>query len=143
MKTVEIVTAIACEDVRFEGDGRPMLIGLYSPEFRLKKFPCKISFWAIPIFNVSGAGRESFEFKIKNSEGDTLAKSKGMLVVDQAGTGALAPIGPFKLKIEGVTTIELIAIQDDRAEVVQSWRFTQQEDDEDSENEDVADVGAE
>lgn len=103
---VKFVSALACEDIREEADGKIMAIGIISPVIGLEAsrsspdaevMPLKLHFLLVVDFLEQGSIDLRFRLKRTGSFAGTIRRKMGILVAEPQKRVPL-PVGPFLFK---------------------------------------------
>jgi len=124
---IEIKSALACDDIRFEQNGKALLVGVYIADIVLREFPASfvMSYWLSA--KINSVGEHSWKFRLLlNDE----LKADGTASIDAVGTGeAGIPLGKIPLKIdeEGTLTLECMNNETGTWDTILNKKFIQDE----------------
>lgn len=99
----ETISAIVCDDIRHEANGKQLLIGVYSGDIvlgMLEGMPGVISSSLWIELRVKTPGDFSLDFKVEVSSRPVFGMDGIKAIVQQAGDIAL-PLGPFPIAVSG------------------------------------------
>lgn len=99
----KLVSALICDDVRREANGKFILIGAYSGDVRVNKFPAALALQLVLQTDASSAGEAPFEIRVRDGE-QQLAAGGGELKSIAPGP-ALVPLPAFPFFISQETTL--------------------------------------
>lgn len=128
-EVVKVRTALACEDIRIEQNGKLIAIGLINPILRLGDKQASSSrsalrFHFLLSIDVSREGNYDLAFRLrglKNSHGQTV---KLGLMFTETAKNVPFPIGPLVLPLsEDERGFKLQQHVDDRWQTITIWRF--------------------
>lgn len=124
MRPLEIISVLACDDVREETQGKFSLLGVLSPNFSLEDMPGTIKLWFALIVNTIAVGVDTLTFRIITDQGVELGKGSGSVETKRIGGPLILPIGPFPLGFEQPTKFSLEREGEDGWEALQSWEVS-------------------
>jgi hypothetical protein len=114
MKAVTIVSAMICEDIRPEVNGKYSLNGVFGTDMKLQTIPGTIVLGMFAVIRNHITGETDGEFRVVDARKKTLVKAVVQANFDTVG-GSLLPVGPFPLAIHEPTTLKFqLRLGDDR-----------------------------
>ena len=84
--------AMLCDDVRFEDNGKLLIVGVYGPDILVTKFPAKIRVMLLLNFSSDSGGDVDFEVRVKSADGSAVAGAKGQLEVSGRTNNSFLPL---------------------------------------------------
>lgn len=108
---IKLTTALFCEDVRREDNGKLILIGMFGRNIGVPSFPASIGIQCALIIEVEKPGPSKLEFEIRfNGE----PKGKGRGVAEHVETGRAILSTPFLMigEIEESGTLSLAVAEE-------------------------------
>ena len=103
MTDFDTVSAIVCDDIRYETNGKQILIGVYSGDIVIgmpEGMPVVISSSLWIELRVKEKGEYLLDFKIEVSSKPVFGMNGIKVLIQQVGDIAL-PIGPFPISVNG------------------------------------------
>ncbi len=110
-KTILFESLVLCDDVRYENNGKLLLIGVYSDIVQVVKLPLQMRSLGLAIkAKVFSAGRFSFSVSVADPQGNSLLEAGGELNYEgEAGRIVWLPVvmGPALLTTEGTYGVRI------------------------------------
>lgn len=103
--TVRLRSAVLCDNVRSEDNGKRLLIGVYDAGVTINVVPMPLSLTLYGVFEISGSGGKTVEFKIT---APAFAGQGRVVVPSDAPSDVSAPfLAPFVCIVEQESDIRL------------------------------------
>ncbi len=104
MRVITIVSAMICEDIRPEINGKYSLNGALGVDMKMQSIPGTIAVAMFAVIRNQVVGAIEGEFRVIDARRKTLAKAKIQANFESIGS-ALLPVGPFPLAVNEPTTL--------------------------------------
>jgi hypothetical protein len=110
---IDIKYVVVCDDIRREDNGKEILIGVYSGDILVGKFPINLtlSFWTQ--FEKIGAGKIPIRFRVSGPGGVTLFQGEGEFDTPESVPLATLALGGIPVQIQRPGNISLELKQGD------------------------------
>jgi hypothetical protein len=109
--SIEFQALVLCDDVRFENNGKLLLIGVYSDVIQVVQLPLQMRSIGLAIkARVRGNGKFPFSVSVADPQGNKLLDANGELNYEgEPGRTIWFPVvmGPALLTIEGVYGVRI------------------------------------
>jgi Family of unknown function (DUF6941) len=110
-QSIEFEALVLCDDVRFENNGKLLLIGVYSDLVQVMNLPLQMRSIGLAIkARVRSVGKFSFSVSVADPQGNKLLDANGELNYEgEPGRTIWFPVvmGPALLTIEGAYTVRI------------------------------------
>lgn len=122
---LHLKTALLCDDIRQEDNGKFMIIGVYTPNMTVPQIPFvlpSLSFFLL--FDADEPGEHAFKFNLNHLEtGRSLVEGMGQIGVKRAGT-AVMPLKLGNAQFQAVGSYTLSLSIDDAPPTLNSFDVT-------------------
>lgn len=115
------ITALACDDVRFEKDDKPILIGVLTSRLEVPDFPSKFKLWFVPIIDVVAAGQQDIQYRVLNGSGVELLRAEGTFEGQAPSSGVPVPFGPVSFTLSEAGPFTLQYLEGSEWRPLQEW----------------------
>lgn len=99
---LEIITSVVCDDIRREDTGKDILIGVYSGDILVPRFPANINLAVWLHVRPSKAGEAKFDFRLVGPHDVQFVQGHGEVTFGAVGPGSISLAGlPAPVQVPG------------------------------------------